>query len=169
MYVKKPRRSLAYADAVEEALCFGWIDSVIRPIDDTQYAQLFTPRRTKSGWSALNKRRVDAMIERGLMTEAGLAKIEAAKRDGSWARLDHVEQLSIPPDFGRALTRNAKARARFESLTPSQRKIYLYYLSGVKSEDKRAARVAESIARLAADVKHPRGPMPTARGPRPKA
>jgi uncharacterized protein YdeI (YjbR/CyaY-like superfamily) len=156
VYVKKPVRSLTYGDAVEEALCFGWIDSVMRPIDDTKYMQLFTPRKRKSGWSALNKRRIEAMIAAGLMTKAGLDKIEAAKQDGSWTKLDHIEQLTIPPAFERALKANAKARAQFESLTPSQRKIFLYYLSGVKSEDKRAARIAESIERLRAGARHPR-------------
>ncbi len=156
VYVKKPTRSLAYGDAVEEALCFGWIDSVIRPIDDARYMQLFTPRRPKSGWSALNKRRVDAMIERRLMTKAGLEKIESAKRDGSWARLDHIEQLTIPPDFDRALKKNAKARRRFDSLTPSQRKIFLYYLHGVKREDLRAQRLETVMDRLAQGATHPR-------------
>ena len=156
VYVKKPARSLAYGEAVEEALCFGWIDSVVRPIDDAKYMQLFTPRRPRSGWSGLNKRRIEAMIERGLMTRAGLERIEAAKRDGSWTRLDHIERLTIPPEFERALKKNAKARKRFESLTPSQRKIFLYYLHGVKSEHLRTQRLKESIDRLAAGAKHPR-------------
>jgi uncharacterized protein YdeI (YjbR/CyaY-like superfamily) len=155
VYVKKPKRSLSYAAAVEEALCFGWIDSVVRPIDDTRYKQLFTPRKPKSGWSALNKARVSTMIASGLMTASGLAKIEAAKADGSWVKLDHIEQLVIPADFTRALNANRKARAHFESLTPSQRKMFLYYLAGVKSADKRAARVAESVRRLARGAKHP--------------
>lgn len=156
VYVKKPVRSLPYADAVEEALCFGWIDSVLRPIDDTRYEQMFTPRKPKSGWSALNKRRVEAMIAGGLMTKAGRAKIEAARQDGSWERLDHIEQLTIPPEFDKALKKNAKARTQFESLTPSQRKIFLYYLHGVKREDLRAQRMKESVERLAAGARHPR-------------
>ena len=156
VYRKKPKRSLSYADAVEEALCFGWIDSVMHPIDEARYKQLFTPRKPKSGWSALNKARVGTMIASGLMTDSGLAKIEAAKADGSWVKLDHIEQLAIPVEFNRALDANPKARARFESLTPSQRKIFLYYLAGVKSADKRAARVVEAIRRLATGAKHPR-------------
>jgi uncharacterized protein YdeI (YjbR/CyaY-like superfamily) len=162
IYVKKPVRSLPYADAVEEALCFGWIDSVLRPMDEIRYGQLFTPRKPKSGWSALNKRRVEAMIADGLMTNAGLAKIEAAKQDGSWTRLDHIEQLTIPPDLEKALKRNAKARSRFDSLTPSQRKIFLYYLHGVKREDLRAQWLKESVERLAAGARHPREPIRTA-------
>jgi hypothetical protein len=90
------------------------------------------------------------------MTKAGLEKIEAAKGDGSWARLDHIEQLAIPTEFDRALKKNAKARKRFESLTPSQRKIFLYYLHGVKRAELRARRLADVIARLTMGARHPR-------------
>ena len=163
VFVKKPKRLLSYAEAVEEALCFGWIDSVLRPMDEVRYAQMFTPRKPKSGWSALNKRRVEAMIAQGLMTRAGLARIDAAKLDGSWAKLDHIEQLVLPPAFERALARNRKAGAQFALLTPSQRKIFLYFLSGVKSEEKRAQRIVESIERLAGGAKHPRQPLKAGR------
>ena len=78
----------SYNDAVEEALCFGWIDGLMNPVNDTHYKQLFTPRKPKSAWAESNKTRVARLIEQGLMTEAGLAAIDAAKADGSWSRLD---------------------------------------------------------------------------------
>src|SRR5437764_15280725 len=85
VFDKKSSRAdrLAYADSVEEALCYGWIDSTLRPIDDAQYMQLFTPRKPKSGWSRLNKQRLARLTEQGLMAEAGLATIELAKANGS--------------------------------------------------------------------------------------
>jgi len=90
IYYKKSSgyRRLEYNDAVEEALCFGWIDSTARPIDHERYTQRFTPRKPKSGWSALNKRRIEKMIEQELMTQAGLDRIEEAKKSGAWEHLD---------------------------------------------------------------------------------
>ncbi len=81
---------MPYADAVEEALCFGWIDSTLNPIDEHSYMQLFTPRKPKSGWSKLNKERVEALIANGLMTPAGHEKIELAKHHGTWSKLDRI-------------------------------------------------------------------------------
>lgn len=154
VYRKGAARNVTYNDAVEEALCFGWIDSLMRPIDDHAYMQLFTPRKPKSGWSALNKRRIADLIARKQMTRAGLAKIEAAKADGSWTKLDQVEALVVPPDLARALARNRKARAFFDALTPSRRKMVLYWINGVKSPERRAARIAQAVSRAA------RGLMP---------
>ena len=96
------RPRVPYADAVEEALCFGWIDSVMNPLDDHSFMQLFTPRKPKSNWSKLNKQRIESLIEQGLMTPAGMAKIEAAQKDGSWTSLDKVEALDVPPDLAKA-------------------------------------------------------------------
>jgi uncharacterized protein YdeI (YjbR/CyaY-like superfamily) len=156
VYVKTPKRSMSYGDAVEEALCFGWIDSTVFPIDERRYMQLFTPRKARSGWSAVNKRRIEAMVKAGLMAPAGQAKIDAAKKDGSWAKLDHIEQLTLPAAFKQALDANDKARGTFDALSPFARKIYLYWISGVKREDLRARRIAESVKKLAAGLKHPR-------------
>jgi uncharacterized protein YdeI (YjbR/CyaY-like superfamily) len=155
VYVKKPRRSIPYAAAVEEALCFGWIDSTLYPIDDTRYMQLFTPRKARSGWSKLNKTRVTSLIEKGLMAASGHAKIEAAKRDGSWTSLDHVEDLTIPVELGRGLAKNRKARENFAALTPFARKIYLYWINNAKREETRAKRIATAIERLSQGHKHP--------------
>ncbi len=156
VYVKKPARSLAYADAVEEALCVGWIDSTGYPIDDRTYMQLFAPRKPKSGWSALNKRRAETLIGAGLMKPAGLAKIEAAKENGAWSALDHVESLTLPPAFDRALQKNRRARAQYDRLPPFTRKMFLYYINGAKREATRAQRIADAVRRLAAGARHPR-------------
>ena len=91
--------SLTYNDAVEEALCFGWIDSKINPIDDAFYMQMFTPRKRKSAWSALNKARVERLLAARLMTPAGLAMVKAAKDSGTWDARKQVEELTIPPDL----------------------------------------------------------------------
>lgn len=149
VFLKGNDRQLAYADAVEEALCFGWIDSLIRPIDSRSYMQLFTPRKPKSNWSALNKRRVADLTERKLMAAPGLAAVETAKANGSWTRLDAVEALIMPPDFVRALAANKKAKTFFEALAPSSRKGILYFINGVKSPELRASRIAHAVAQSA--------------------
>lgn len=140
---------LAYGDSVEEALCFGWIDSLVKPIDADHYKQLFTPRKPKSVWSRTNKDRVERLIAAGLMTQAGIARIEEAKRTGSWSALDAVEAMVIPPELEAALEANPKAKAYFHAFSPSARKGYLYWLNAAKRPETRAARVKE-IVRLAA-------------------
>ena len=92
IYYKKTsgKKRLEYNDAVEEALCFGWIDSTTRPIDEEKYMQRFTPRKSKSGWSAINKQRIEKMISQDLMIAAGIEKIEMAKKNGSWESLDKI-------------------------------------------------------------------------------
>lgn len=149
VFLKGPERQLPYADAVEEALCFGWIDSLLRPIDARSYMQLFTPRKPKSNWSALNKRRVADLMARKLMAARGLAAIDAAKKNGSWTRLDAVAAMTIPPDFARALAANRKAKAFFDALAPSSRKGILYWINGVKSPELRASRVAHAVTQSA--------------------
>src|SRR5882757_9456012 len=108
VYAKKHSRlpSLTYHDAVEEALCFGWIDSKINPIDDVFYMQMFTPRKPKSAWSGLNKTRVERLLAAGLMTSAGLAAVKAAQSSGTWDATKHVEDLTIPPDLETAIKAN---------------------------------------------------------------
>ena len=98
--------SLTYNDAVEEALCFGWIDSKINPIDDVFYMQVFTPRKRESAWSALNRARVERLLAAGLMTAAGLMVVKSAKELGTWNAMKHVEELTIPPDLKKAIKAN---------------------------------------------------------------
>lgn len=149
VFRKGDARQLTYADSVEEALCFGWIDSLMRPINERTYMQLFTPRKPKSNWSALNKQRVEMLLARKRMAAAGLKAVAVAKDNGSWTRLDAVEAMIIPPDFARALNANRKARAFFDAQSPSNRKGILYWINGVKSAEKRAERIAHAVAQAA--------------------
>jgi uncharacterized protein YdeI (YjbR/CyaY-like superfamily) len=154
VYAKKHSglASLTYNDAVEEALCFGWIDSKINPIDDTFYMQVFTPRKPKSAWSALNKTRVERLVAAGLMTAAGAAVIAAAKKSGAWDASKHVDELVIPPDLSAALASNAEARRRWEAYTASRRKAVLYRLAGAKRPETRARYLREIIENMVKDL-----------------
>lgn len=147
---KETRKStLEYEAAVEEALCFGWIDGVIKKIDDARYARKFTPRRLTSGWSALNKKRAERMIQQGKMTQAGMAKIKAAKKSGLWDKDPRPEiSFEVPPELAKALARNKKAKESFERLAPSHRRNYIAWIAVAKKDQTKQRRVAESIALL---------------------
>ena len=144
---------LAYGDAVEEALCYGWIDSLVRRIDDARYQQLFTPRKATSTWSRVNKDRVARLIEQGLMHETGFAAIERARANGTWTTLDTVEALVVPDDLSRALRRTKGAAAGFESFARSHRKAYLYWIKQAVRPETRTQRIAEVVRRAAANQK----------------
>jgi uncharacterized protein YdeI (YjbR/CyaY-like superfamily) len=139
---------MTYDEAVEEALCFGWIDSKPNKLDDERSMLWFAPRKPGTGWSKPNKERVERMIAAGLVTPAGLAKIEAAKQDGSWAALDAVEELIIPPDLEAALDAYPSARAHFEAFPRSAKRGILEWIAQAKTAETRARRVEET-ARLA--------------------
>jgi uncharacterized protein YdeI (YjbR/CyaY-like superfamily) len=148
VYFKKgvAKKSVAQPEAVEEALCYGWIDSIVRSIDAERYQQRFTPRSDRSVWSATNKRRVAALERQGKMTTAGRAKIAAAKQNGSWQRLDAVEiDAAVPPALDAALAADPAARAAFDALPPSHRKQYLWWIASAKRDETRARRVARSL------------------------
>jgi len=145
----KPR--VEYNDAVEEALCFGWIDTTMLPVDAHSYMQLFTPRNPKSGWAKTNKDRVQRLIEQKLMAPAGMAKIEAARQNGSWTALDAVESLTLPPELKNALKAKRGALANFQSFRPSVQKQLLYWLNNAKREETRARRIAAIVAGAAAN------------------
>ena len=145
---------MQYAEAVEEALCFGWIDSKLRRIDDEKHMQRYTPRRSGSNWSKSNKDRVKRLIEEGRMTEAGMAKVAAAERDGSWDRLNVVEvEMAVPDDLGVALEQEPKARKNFEAFTESQKKQYLWWLASAKRSETRRARIEQIVERAARNEK----------------
>ena len=144
------RPSLEYEESVEEALCFGWIDSMIKSIDADRYCRKFTPRRDGSGWSNSNKRRVEKVIKEGRMTRFGLAKVEAAKRSGSWWRDPRpMISMDLPPELSEALARNRKAKAFFEGLAPTYRKHFVAWIVTAKRPETRARRLRESLALLA--------------------
>jgi len=147
--VAKKRSGVAgptYEEAVEEALCFGWIDSRMHPLDGDRFEQRFSPRRAGSIWSRSNKERVERLVEAGLMTPAGLAKIDAAQADGSWELLDRVEALEVPEDLAEALAAVPGAPEGFAALAPSAQKQYLYWVLSAKRRGTRAARVAAVVA-----------------------
>ncbi|HSI34292.1 MAG TPA: YdeI/OmpD-associated family protein [Tepidisphaeraceae bacterium] len=144
------KNRLPYADAVEEALCFGWIDATVRSLGDHTYVQWFCPRKPSSVWSKLNKTRVEKLITTGMMTAAGLVCIETAKSNGKWTHLDGVEDGQVPDDLATALATVAGARAHFDSLSPSARKTFLYRIQMVKRPETRAKKIAEAVECCAA-------------------
>jgi uncharacterized protein YdeI (YjbR/CyaY-like superfamily) len=156
VYAKKHSgiASLTYNDAVEEALCFGWIDSKINPIDDTFFMQVFTPRKVKSVWSALNKARVKRLLAAGLMSPAGLVVVKAAKDSGTWNARDHVEELTIPPDLEKAIKANPDASRNWASYTASRRKGVLYRLAGARRPETRARYLQNIIENMARNLSH---------------
>jgi uncharacterized protein YdeI (YjbR/CyaY-like superfamily) len=139
---------VTYDEQVEEALCFGWVDSKGGKFDDTKSMLYFAPRKGKTGWSRPNKERIERMIEAGLMRSAGLAKIEAAKSDGSWTKLDGVENLEIPDDLGKALGEYPNASSHFEAFPRSAKRGILEWIVQAKKAETRARRIEET-ARLA--------------------
>lgn len=141
--------SVDYVEAVEEALCFGWIDSKAKKLDAECNLQWFSPRKAGSVWARSNKERVEKLIAAGLMTPAGMAKIEAAQKDGSWNALDAVELLEIPPDLEQALNAHPLARVHFDAFPRSARRMILFWIASAKRPETRAKRVEET-ARLAA-------------------
>lgn len=141
--------TVSYNDAVEEALCFGWIDGLMRPVDETCYKQMFTPRKPASAWARSNKERAARLIEQGLMTEAGRAAIETAKANGSWDTYTAADALTVPPDLRKAIAASARARKHWPEFTDSQRRTFLYWLALAKREDTRVRRIAQIVDMLA--------------------
>jgi len=147
VYAKKHTglSSLDWDEAVEEALCFGWIDSRRWRLDEQFFLQIFTPRRPKSAWSGLNKKRVERLIADGLMMPAGQMEIDRAKETGAWAARDHIEAMVVPADFLTALAKNAKARAGFEASSASTHKMCLYRLHGAKRPETRERYIRQLV------------------------
>jgi uncharacterized protein YdeI (YjbR/CyaY-like superfamily) len=147
-HVNQP--GLTYVEALEEALCFGWIDGILKRIDDEKHTIRFSPRRRNSIWSELNKKRVARLIKAGRMTEAGLAQIREAKANGQWAKARVREDVTVvPPELTAALARNAEARRNFAQLAPSYRRQYIYWISFAKRDETRQKRVMEAVRLLA--------------------
>lgn len=152
-YYKKGsgKRSITYREALDEALCFGWIDSTVNRFDEERYRQRYTPRNPRSLWSTANKGHVARLIQEGRMTEHGMAKIKAAKRNGSWTRLDAIDRDREPPrDLVDALARDREAGACFEKMPPSSKKLYGFWVDSAKRPETRARRIAETLSRVKA-------------------
>lgn len=152
--VKSGKPSVQYSEAVKEALCFGWIDSKVKSLDEERYMQIFTPRKPKSVWSKLNKQYIAELIEQGLMTKAGIEKIAAAIQDGSWYKLDAIEELIISADLKQALEANETAKKYFEAFSNSSKKNILFWIESAKRPETRLKRIEQTIL-SAAQNKNP--------------
>ena len=141
---------VSYDDIVEEVICFGWIDSMTRKLDEDRSLLWIAPRQAGSNWSRRNKEIVARLEDAGLLTPPGLAKIEAAKADGTWTALDAVENLEIPPDLTEALARYPDAAGYFEAFPRSVKRGILEWIFNAKRPQTRAKRIDET-ARLAQD------------------
>jgi uncharacterized protein YdeI (YjbR/CyaY-like superfamily) len=139
--------SVPYEDAVEEALCFGWIDSSGGTIDERRSKLYFAPRKPRSGWAATNKARVERLLAAGRMAPAGLAAIERAKENGSWTLLDDVERGVIPDDLAAALAAHPPAQSNFEAFPKSVRRMLLGWIAQAKRPETRAARILEIVSK----------------------
>jgi uncharacterized protein YdeI (YjbR/CyaY-like superfamily) len=150
------RVSLDYEAALEEALCFGWVDSTGGHVDDERGKLYFAPRKPRSVWAASNKARVERLTAQGRMAPAGLAAVERAKANGSWEILDAAERLEVPRDLTAALEARPPAAANFAAFPPSSRKMLLGWVAVARRPQTRAARISR-IAEAAAHNERARG------------
>ena len=143
--------SVSRADALEVALCYGWIDSQSMTVDEKRYRQRFTPRRSRSKWSKINCAAVERLHAEGRLAPAGIREMEAAKGDGRWeAAYDSPRTIAVPPDLGARLAKNARARRAFEKLDSQNRYAILYRLHHAKRADTRQRRLDQFVAMLEA-------------------
>ena len=146
MYKKSSGKpTIRYNEVVEEALCFGWIDSVPRKRDAESSFLYISIRKAKSGWSALNKKRIEKLIQENRMTTAGLQKIEAAKKDGSWSVLDNAEAFTMPAALRKAFSKNKKALSHFERFPPGVKKQLFYWVESAKTKPTQEKRSTEIV------------------------
>lgn len=148
------RRSIRWSEAVDEALCFGWIDSTVRPLEGGRHEQWFGPRTPRSPWSKVNKDKVERLSAEGRMTPAGLAAIERAKANGSWSAMDSAEALEEPPELSTALAAAPGARLTFDTWSSSYRKAMYGRIAMARRPETKARRAAE-IAAAAAEGRKP--------------
>ena len=139
-------RSVDYEEAVEEALCFGWIDSKPNKRDDESYFLFFAKRKPGSNWSKVNRERAEKMISEGLMTEVGQAMIDLAKRSGTWTALEEVQDSVIPDDLQRMFNSNRLAFNNFQSFPPSSKRIILEWIFSAKRQETRRKRIEETVS-----------------------
>ncbi|WP_128543217.1 YdeI/OmpD-associated family protein [Larkinella soli] len=143
----EPTSTLTHQEALDEALCFGWIDGAIRKGDGHHHLQYFAQRNPKSNWSRINKEKIAKLRASGLMTKAGLQMVELAQKTGTWTALDEVENGTLPPDLADALNANATAKAHFEHFPRSTRRGILEWLLNAKTEKTRSNRIHEIVAK----------------------
>lgn len=148
IYYKKSANvpSITWSEAVDEALCFGWIDSLSRPLDAERFMQFFTRRKPKSVWSRINKEKVKILTERGLMTQAGQEVIDLAKQNGSWNMLDEVEELIVPSDLQQAWDDKPEAETFYNKLCKSDKRNLLQWIVLARKPETRQMRIMEIVA-----------------------
>ena len=150
---KSPNYNLSWSESVDEALCFGWIDSTKKTIDSEKYIQYFSKRKAKSNWSKINKDKVQILIEQELMKEEGYKSIEIAKENGSWTFLDEVEALLIPEDLKREFVNHEGSLEYFDNLSKSVKKILLYWIVSAKRKETRQKRILEIVENASRKLK----------------
>jgi uncharacterized protein YdeI (YjbR/CyaY-like superfamily) len=146
---KKGHNGVSVSEAVEEALCFGWIDSTANKLDDKRYKLLLAPRKRNSVWSKINKARVSKLIKAKLMQPPGMAMIKLAKKTGTWKSLNDIDNLKSPDDLTKAFSRNKKAKAFFDAFPPSTKKQILYWITSAKTLQTRNKRIKETVSKAA--------------------
>ena len=149
--------SMRWEEAVKVAICFGWIDSTVKRIDEEKRKQYFTPRKPKSVWSKLNKTYIEQLVSDNLMHASGLRTITIGKENGSWDALNDVDNEIIPPELKSAFNRHPQAHENYKNFAPSYRKGYLYWLHSAKRDITRLKRVEEIIALCNANKKQKEG------------
>ena len=152
-YKKSSKYYLPYSDIVQECICFGWIDSLPRKLDETRTMLYISPRKKGSNWSRVNKEYVAKLQETGLLHEAGLQKIERAKEDGSWSFLDDVEALILPEDLEFAFSNNKTARENWSAFPPSIKRGILEWIKNAKRSQTRAKRIFDTVEKAAKNIR----------------
>jgi len=151
--IKSQNHNLSWSESVDEALCFGWIDSTKKTIDNEKFKQYFSKRKAKSNWSKINKDKVKTLINQGLMEEEGYRSIESAKTNGSWTMLDGVEALIIPDDLKKEFANYKGSIEYFGSLSKSVKKILLYWVVSAKRKETRQKRILEIAEEASRNLK----------------
>jgi uncharacterized protein YdeI (YjbR/CyaY-like superfamily) len=148
------KTSLNHFEAVEEALCFGWIDSILKRVDDERFVLKYTPRKANSIWSKVNRDKAEQLIKAGKMTKAGLAKIEEAKKNGNWdnAYTSLIKDI-LPADLKKALLKNKKAWWNFQKFAATYRNMYIGWVNDAKTENTRMKRITEVVYRSERNIK----------------
>ena len=145
--------TISWSEAVDEALCFGWVDSVRKTVDQDKFIQFFSKRKAKSTWSKINKAKIEDLIAKGLMTQAGLDSIALAKQNGSWTILDEVEELTIPADLQKEFEMHPGSLAYYSGLSRSVRKMILQWIALAKRPETRQKRIQEIAVSAAQQLK----------------
>ena len=145
--------SVYYSEAVDQAICFGWIDSKPNKRDETSYYQFFAKRNPKSNWSKVNKAKVEKLVEKGMMSKSGIEAIEIAKQNGTWNALDEVEEMTIPEDLKRAFDTNSTAFAYFDKFPRSSKRNILEWILNAKRPETRQKRINETVELAEKNIK----------------